>query len=506
MVAIFQYEISLLAVFVSIVGGLISWWIYSRLQALSYLQKFGIPCPKSHIIYGNLHQLRFGENTNPQRRHQEWLDKFGSVVGYYYGLRPRILISDLDMVKQILVKDISLFTNRPDVPRGLPTLLALRDQRWKEIRHILTPTFSSYKMKGMVPIMNDCAGILTEVLEQKVGTQFDIYGYFQGLTLDVISRCALALQLDCQRKPDDTVLLAIRKLFTMELSRIVVMLVCFPGMRNVFRRLFAFAPQSKLIGFIITHLKTVIENRRRDKEDPVLVDALHLLLEASEGKHETAEGTEGQILLNDDEIVWNAYVFLLAGYQTTSSALAYTTHLFSIHPDIQEKVYQEVMDNIGMEDDITYENVNSLTYMELVINESLRMYPPLPLLVSRECKETTVINGTTIPVNAVVDVPVWSIHHDPNLWPDPEIFDPLRHTQEEKSKRHPMAFLPFGVGPRNCIGARFAYLEMKIALAKFVRKFVVNRCDKTRDPLPTLVLTSNMTPDDGVWVTLESRQ
>ena len=84
--------------------------------------------------------------------------------------------------------------------------------------------------------------------------------------------------------------------------------------------------------------------------------------------------------------------------------------------------------------------------------------------------------------------------------------DPMRHTQEEKAKRHPMAFLPFGVGPRNCIGARFAYLEMKIALAKFVRKFVATRCEKTIDPLPTLVLTSNMTPENGVWVTLESRQ
>ena len=103
------------------------------------------------------------------------------------------------------------------------------------------------------------------------------------------------------------------------------------------------------------------------------------MLEASEGKHENSEASEGQILLNDSEIMWNAYVFLLAGYQTTSSALAYTTHLFSVYPDIQEKVYQEVMDNIGMDEDITYDNVNSLTYMELVINESLRMYPPLPL-------------------------------------------------------------------------------------------------------------------------------
>jgi len=101
---------------------------------------------------------------------------------------------------------------------------------------------------------------------------------------------------------------------------------------------------------------------------------------------------------------------------------------------------------------------------------------------------------------------VWSIHYDPNLWPDPENFDPLRHVQEEKTKRHPMAFLPFGVGPRNCIGARFAIIEMKIALAKFVRKYVAVRCERTRDPLPTLVLTSNMTPLNGVWIQLETRQ
>merc|ERR1712116_51462 len=190
-------------------------------------------------------------------------------------------------------------------------------------------------------------------------------------------------------------------------------------MGTVFRMLFRFAPSNKFITFVVGHLKTVIENRRRDKEDPVLVDALHLLLEASEGKHEAGSVGPGQVLLNDEEIIWNAYIFLLAGYETTSTALAYTTHCLSLYPDIQEQLYDEIIDKIGPDAEITYENVNLLNYMDLVINESLRVYPPVPLFVSRECKETTTINGVTIPVDAVVDVPVWSIHRDPKYWPDP---------------------------------------------------------------------------------------
>jgi len=422
------------------------------------------------------------------------------------GLKPRILVADLDIVKQVLIKDISIFTNRPDVPRGIPTLVSLRDQRWKEIRHILTPTFSLLKLKGMFPMINDCVDLLTDILKEKDGVQIDIYDYYQGLTLDVISRCALALRLDCQRNQKDEILEAVRNLFRLDLSRLVIMLVCFPGLRSFFRLLFRFAPSNKLITFVLTHLKTVIEHRRRDKEDPVLVDALHLLLEASEGKHETGPVNPGQVLLNDEEIMWNAYIFLLAGYETTSTALAYTTHCLSLYPDIQERVYDEIIDKIGLDGEITYENVNELNYMDLVINESLRVYPPVPLFVSRECKQTTTINGVTIPVDAVVDVPVWAIQRDPKYWPDPETFDPLRHLPEEKAKRHPMTFLPFGSGPRNCIGGRFALLEMKMTLAKVLRQFVAKTCEKTKEPLPTIVRTTIMNPRDGVWVTLESRQ
>ena len=105
-------------------------------------------------------------------------------------------------------------------------------------------------------------------------------------------------------------------------------------------------------------------------------------MEASEGKHETGPVNPGQVLLNDEEIMWNAYIFLLAGYETTSTALAYTTHCLSLYPDIQERVYDEIIDKIGLDGEITYENVNELNYMDLVINESLRVYPPVPLSVT----------------------------------------------------------------------------------------------------------------------------
>ena len=104
-------------------------------------------------------------------------------------------------------------------------------------------------------------------------------------------------------------------------------------------------------------------------------------MEASEGKHlENQSDSQDKVLLSDDEIAWNACVFLLAGYETTSTALAYVTHCLCLNPEIQESAYQEIFDKIGPGDNtLTHENVYQLEYLELVINESLRLYPPVPL-------------------------------------------------------------------------------------------------------------------------------
>jgi len=471
------------------------------MKCLNYLQSFGIPCPKTHFIYGNLGQLRWSKEKNVLQQQKEWLDEYGPIVGYYMGVMPRILVSDLEILKEILIKQIDTFTNRPDVPRGQPTLISLRDLRWKEIRHILTPTFSSHKLKLMFPLMNLCVDDMSAILHGKTGTECDIYEIFQGLTLDVICRCALALKINCQRNPQDEILQAVRNLFKLDLSRIVVLLVCFPGLRYFFRLLFRFAPSHGLLKFVLGHLQQVIQERRAFRSrDPILVDALQLLLEASNCSR------DGSVILSDDEIIWNACIFLLAGYETTSTALAYVCHCLSVHPDIQQKVYEEiesVMD--AQSSSLTYEDVNKLRYTEMVILEAMRLYPPVPLFVSRECKETVKIGGFTFPQGAVVDVPVWHIHRDPALWVDPLKFDPLRHESHLRSQRHQLSFLPFGCGPRNCIGERFALLEMKVTLARLVGQFRLQPCCDTSEPIPTVVRTTIMNPADGVRIRLERR-
>lgn len=113
-----------------------------------------------------------------------------------------------------------------------------------------------------------------------------------------------------------------------------------------------------------------------------MIDALHLLLEASEGKHAeiSSQSTGKSSLLNEDEIEWNAIVFILAGYETTSTALSYVTYCLSLHPDVQEKVFSEIIEKLGHgHSPLTYENVSQLHYLEQVIQESLRLYPPAPL-------------------------------------------------------------------------------------------------------------------------------
>ncbi|GBO30401.1 Cytochrome P450 3A16 [Araneus ventricosus] len=203
----------------------------------------------------------------------------------------------------------------------------------------------------------------------------------------------------------------------------------------------------------------------------------------------------GSTGLTDEEIIANAYIFLLAGYETTATALAFTFYLLIKHPEIQERLYREIENA-----DDSYSSVQNHQYLDQVFSESLRYYPPVTGFVSRLCSEDHQVGSVTIPKGATVLAPVWDIHHDPELWPDPWKFDPERFSPENKKNINSTAYMPFGIGKRNCIGARFAQLEAKLAIFRLVKQFKFEACEKTDDPLHLICPTVIINPVNGVYL------
>uniref|UniRef100_A0A914CKK2 Cytochrome P450 n=1 Tax=Acrobeloides nanus TaxID=290746 RepID=A0A914CKK2_9BILA len=165
-------------------------------------------------------------------------------------------------------------------------------------------------------------------------------------------------------------------------------------------------------------------------------------------------------------------------------------------PEIQEKVREEIYEVVGDKDDVSYEDLTKLHYLSQVIQETLRMYPPTAR-TNRTCTEEIIIGGIQFKPQFTFSVPVYVIHYDERYYPEPEKFDPDRFLPDEKSKRDPLTYLPFGYGPRNCIGMRFADLEMRMAVVHLIKRFNFTPANDAPD-LPVKINTSSLTRTEQV--------
>jgi len=189
--------------------------------------------------------------------------------------------------------------------------------------------------------------------------------------------------------------------------------------------------------------------------------------------------------LSMNEIAANVWLFFLAGFDSSSTTMSYTLFELAQNPELQEKARKNVEAVLVKYDNkITYEALQEMTYLEQCINETLRKYPPLPIITRRVSKDYKVrATNTVLEKDTTVFIPIYAIHHDPEYYPNPEEYNPDRFTPQAVQERNPFVFIPFGEGPRNCIGLRFGVMQAKTGLATLLMNFKFKVNKKTKVPV-----------------------
>jgi cytochrome P450 len=249
----------------------------------------------------------------------------------------------------------------------------------------------------------------------------------------------------------------------------------YPQLSPMMGKLLALSGALKPVNDLIGVSKNVVDKRRASKDQAQRNDLLQLMVEASQ--------VEGEGAMTYEETIADCLLVLLAGYDTSSNTLAFVTYLLAVHQDVQERLATEIgnyfQDN---PESSMYEASHELEYLEMVVCEALRMYPPATM-TSRVCEKDCLTQGLSVRKGTLIFIPTVDIHHDPELWEDPEKFDPERFSKENKSSHPVTAYQPFGVGPRNCIGMRFAQLEIKMTLIEVLRNYRITTTPDTKIPL-----------------------
>uniref|UniRef100_W5K0D8 Thromboxane-A synthase n=1 Tax=Astyanax mexicanus TaxID=7994 RepID=W5K0D8_ASTMX len=462
----------------------------------SVLQRCGIRHPKPIPFFGNMMLFRHGFFD----AHRDLINQYGRVCGYYLGRRPVVVVADPDMLRQVMVKEFQKFPNRMKLRAATKpmteSVLMLRNERWKRVRSILTPSFSAAKMKEMVPLINTATETLLNNLKSyaESGESFDIHRYDCTLAFPFLIR---PLSFIIPNKSRDEM----NGFFISCIQKIIKQRDELPPnqRRRDFLQLMLDVRSSKEC-VSLENFDVVNHADEQAEEQPQVAE------EAANGPGSSGDAPkrpQQKRMMTEDEIVGQAFLFLLAGYETSSNTLAFACYLLAINPDCQEKLQREVDDFFTRHGSADYTNVQELKYLDMVVCEALRLYPP-GFRFARDVEEDCVINGQFLPKGATLDISAGFLHHDPQYWPEPEKFIPERFTPEAKASRHPFVYLPFGAGPRSCVGMRLAQLEIRMALVNIFKKFNVVACEDTKVPLQ-LKSSTTLGPKNGIFVKITKR-
>ncbi|XP_001498057.2 cytochrome P450 3A12 isoform X1 [Equus caballus] len=465
-----------------------TWVLLATILGLLYLygtythglfKKLGIPGPTPLPFLGNVLSYRKGFWDFDKT----CFKKYGKIWGFYDGRQPVLAITDPEMIKTVLVKECySLFTNRRPVgPVGIlkSSITLSEDEQWKRMRTLLSPTFTSGKLKEMFPTISQYGDVLVRNLrkEAEKGMPITLKEFFGAYSMDVITGISFGVNIDSLNNPQHRFVENCKNILKFHFfDPLTILLSLLPFLSPVLEVLNILVFPVSAIKFFTKSIKTIKESRLKDKQKQQ-VDFLQLMINSQNSKEMSRYKA-----LSDLELVVQSISFIFAGYETTSSSLSFLTYALATHPEVQEKLQEEIDLAFPNKAPPTYDALLQMDYLDMVLNENLRLFP-IAVRLERVCKKNVKINGVFIPKGTVVMVPNFLLHRDPEFWPEPEEFHPERFSKKNKDRINPYVYLPFGTGPRNCIAMRFAIMNMKLAVVKLLQNFSFKPCEETQIPL-----------------------
>ncbi|XP_037902962.1 probable cytochrome P450 6a14 [Hermetia illucens] len=464
----------LTAIILAVIGLVTSVYLYFK-KKFSYWRERGVVHIKPSFPFGNLSlKQHFTEFTvDIYKRKGE-----ASFVGIYFLTKPIVVPVGLDLIQNILVKDFSsfhargMYVNEVDDPLSAH-MFSLDGERWKFIRTKLSPTFTSGKMKYMFPTIVAVAERFVATLDDIVDreSELEMNDFLGRFTTDVIGSCAFGIECNSMNNPNS----AFRqygKKFLDEPSLALIRNILITLSPDLARKLHIRALRKDVTDFFLDTVRKTVAYRKEN--DIQRNDFMDLLIQMNTDTNE-----DGKLTL--EQIAAQASLFFFAGFETSSSVMTFCLYELALNQNIQEKVRQEITQIMASHNgELTYEGMQQMTYLEMTINETLRKYPSVPFLMRSTVRDYSVPDtNMVIEKGTLLFVPVHSIHHDPEIYPNPELFDPERMSPEQIKGRHPMSFLAFGDGPRNCIGMRFGKMQTKIGLIALLKNYHFATCSKT---------------------------
>ncbi|CAL8086082.1 unnamed protein product [Orchesella dallaii] len=444
---------------------------------------------------------------------------------------PVILIKDMELIKKILIKDFDHFVDRRKffaeadevLQKSLPML---EGEEWKGVRASVSPTFTTGKIRRMMEFFNSVGKEWVESLSEKAkanpspdgSVTIDVIKVINQYTVDVIASAVFGFNAGTIKNPDSPFAKYAESLADFSKLKLVKMAIIF-GLPKLNKILKLKMMDPEAIGFFERILDQGLK-KRLSGETTKCNDFLQLLVEAHNGKlkgegndelgsfekdaHiELKGGEKKKQWLTEQTMNSQSLIFFFAGFGTTSNALTFAAYALAVHQDVQDKLRKEVGKIMKPDGNLDYDDLSTLVYLNMVVCEVLRRFPAGARL-ERSCVKDYKDNdsGLFVPKGTVVFVPSNALHYDEQYYDNPDKFDPEHFSPEKKAQRNPYAYMPFGIGPRNCIGMRFALVETKAAIAHLVHNFRIQTTKKTPVPITGLWAGFGYTAPKGLELKL----